>query len=329
MSPPGAARTPTPAVHGFDDDLATRRLLRSRPPAVALAWAAEALGGGTVTVVRALRGGLASAVHLLTVTRTDTTGVIERAQVVLRRYVRPELNATEPDIAEWEARALRFVAGLEVPTPLLLALDATGVAAGVPAVLMSRLPGRVDWSPPDLDRWLARLTEPLPAIHAAPLPPPGAGVIRPFAPYHQGCYQPPHWARWPAVWLRAVEWFHGPIPNDAGPGVFIHRDFHPGNVLWRRGQVTGVVDWASASVGPACVDVGHCRGNLFGYGREVADRFTTLWEQVSGTRYHPWADVVTIIGDLDGLREEPPPDRERRVVEDALASAVAELGRGH
>lgn len=123
--------------HGFDDDHADRRLLRSRPPRAALAWAGEALGG-TVTSARVLRGGSASAVHLLTVRRD--AGAVER--VVLRRYVRPELNLEEPDIAEREARALRFVAGFDlgVATPRLLALDPTGARAGTPALLMSAFP---------------------------------------------------------------------------------------------------------------------------------------------------------------------------------------------
>jgi aminoglycoside phosphotransferase (APT) family kinase protein len=226
-------------------------------------------------------------------------------------------------MAAREAQALRVIEGLELPTPRLLALDATGAGAGVPALLMSHLAGRVDWSPPNLDRWLERLAGPLPAIHALPLPPPG--VVRLFALYRQDCYRPPEWARRPAVWARAVEWFHRPAPDGASPGVFIHRDFHPGNVLWRRGRVSGVVDWASASIGPACVDVGHCRGNLFGYGIQVAERFTAMWEGLSGTRFHPWADVVTIIGSLDGLRDDPPADPERSAIEDALARAVAEL----
>jgi hypothetical protein len=121
--------------------------------------------------------------HLLTVTRPG--GGVER--VVLRRYVRPELNVEEPDIAELEARALRFVADLDLGVALrprgCSPWDPTGAEVGVPAVLMSRLACRVDWSPPDIDRWLERLADLLPAIHAAPLPPPG--VIRPFEPYRQ------------------------------------------------------------------------------------------------------------------------------------------------
>jgi aminoglycoside phosphotransferase (APT) family kinase protein len=305
--------------HGFDDDPRTQ-FLRVRPPRATLDWAGRALGG-TVIAARPLRGGTASAVHLLTVRRGG--GAVEL--VVLRRYVRPETVAEEPDVAEQEARALRLAAGLDlgpgVATPRPLALDASGTHAGVPALVMSRVPGRVVWHPPELDRWLRRLAAPLPGIHAAPLPPPG--VIRPYAPYRQDSYRPPAWARWPRTWLRAVDWFHRPIPADAGPDRFIHRDYHPGNVLWRRGRVTGVVDWSSASIGPASVDVGHCRGNLFAYGLEAADRFTAIWERLTGAIYHPWADVVTIIGSLDGLREEPGPDRF--LVEEALAKAVAAL----
>src|SRR6266851_2616655 len=215
-----------------------------------LAWAAVQLGG-TVISARPLRGGMSSAVHLL----TAQDGAGQRRQAVLRRYVRPEVNAEEPDIAAREARALRVAGSAGVPTPALLAVDPGGTAAGVPAVLMSRLPGRVDWWPSDTGRWLQHLARLLPAIHAAPLPPPG--TIGPFAPYPQASYQPPAWARYPAVWERAAEISHGPAPRL--PAVLVHRDFHPGNVLWRRGRVSGVVDWQAACTGPAVADVAHCR----------------------------------------------------------------------
>jgi hypothetical protein len=94
-----AGRSP---AHGFCDDEVTRRLLRSRPPRQALAWAAVQLGG-TVISARALRGGMSSAVHLLT---TQYAGG-QRRQAVLRRYVRPEVTA-EPQTCRvlMEARAL-------------------------------------------------------------------------------------------------------------------------------------------------------------------------------------------------------------------------------
>lgn len=41
-------------------------------------------------------------------------------------------------------------------------------------------------------------------------------------------------------------------------GVFLHRDLHPGNVLFDGGEVSGVVDWVETSWGPADLDVAHC-----------------------------------------------------------------------
>ncbi len=308
-----AGRSP---AHGFCDDEQTRRLLRSRPPKEALAWAAGRLGGPVISA-RALRGGMSSAVHLLTV--QDSSG--QRRQAVLRRYVRPEPSEQEPDAAGREARALRVARQAGVPTPALLAVDPAGMEAGVPAVLMSRLPGRVDWWPSDMDRWLRRLAEILPGIHCAPLPP--ADVLPLFAPYPQASYRPPGWARYPHLWERAAEISYGPPPRL--PAVLVHRDFHPGNVLWRRGTVSGVVDWQGACTGPAMADVGHCRVNLLGFGTDAAQRFTALWQQAAGAAYHPWGDIVTVIGFLDDLRDNDW-GSERLLVEDMLARAVAELG---
>jgi aminoglycoside phosphotransferase (APT) family kinase protein len=309
-------------AHGFNDDAETRDLLRSRPGEQALRWAGSLLGGPVLSV-KALRGGMNSAMHLLTI-RPTRGG--EEASAVLRRYVRPNVVAQEPNIASREARTLQFVEAVTVPTPLLLGVDPTGSAAGVPSVLMSQLAGKVDWWPSDLNSWLGRLAELLPAIHSAALPAPG--VLEEFVPYRQERYEPPGWARSKAAWERAFEIFHGPQPVIyAGHRnrTFIQRDFHPGNVLWRNGSVSGVVDWQSACIGPDTIDVGHCRVNLYSYGLDVADRFTKEWQTVSGRTYDPWADVVSIIGVLDELRDRPR-KRHREAVEEALIRATDEIG---
>src|SRR6478609_5446751 len=119
-------------AHGFGDDEQTRRLLRSRPPRQALAWAGSYLGG-RVVAARALRGGMSSAVHLISVRRPDGG----RDHAVLRRYVRPDPDEPEPAAAE--ARALRLAGAADVPTPALLAVDPDGSQAGAPALLMTRL----------------------------------------------------------------------------------------------------------------------------------------------------------------------------------------------
>ncbi len=304
--------------HGFADTAETRRLLRSRPPERALSWAARQLGAPIVSA-RALCGGMSSAVHQLTVAGTDAGP--GRSVVVLRRYVRPELNAEEPDLAEREARALQVAAGIALATPELLAVDPNGADAGVPSVLMSCLSGRVDWRPAELERWLGRLAELLPPIHGVDLPPPG--VLPAYTPYRPDSDAPPALSSGPRVWERAVELAHGPPPDDRP--VVVHRDFHPGNVLWRRGKVSGLVDWQAASVGPGSVDVGHCRVNLLRFGLDAAEAFTRHRERLTGPTYDPWADVVAVVGFLDGLRDDPGTDAH--LFETLLARATVDLDR--
>jgi predicted amidohydrolase/streptomycin 6-kinase len=298
--------------YGFDDNDPAARLLRSAPPRQALDWAGQALGG-TVESAEPLRGGLSSATHLLRVRRRT-----RYRAVVLRRYVLPHLQAEQPDIADREARTLSFVESVAVPTPRLLAVDPTGAQAGSPALLMTALPGRVEWVPDDVDPWLRRMAETLPPIHT--ITPPAPGLVPAYAPDSPRSFDPPPWAHRPHIWERAAEIFHRPAPRDA---TFIHGDYHPGNLLWHQASVTGVVDWQAGCIGSPSIDVANCRGNLLPYGLDLADRFTSYWEQHSGEEFNPWAGLVGTIAYLDELRKERPPDWQ--VIEEVLAREVAEL----
>jgi aminoglycoside phosphotransferase (APT) family kinase protein len=125
------------------------------------------------------------------------------------------------------------------------------------------------------------------------------------------------------VWERAIEIFHGPILDD--DRTFIHRDFYPGNVLWQRKMVSGLVDWEAASVGPRSMDVAHCRINLLYKGLDTAEVFTREWEHTTGRTFHRWADIATIIGLLDSKRRNPPAERRRFDLEAMLQRAVNEI----
>ena len=293
-------------------DDATRSLLRGPPPDDALRWAASA-AGARVASWTVMPGGTSTAMY-----RLDVSGAAG-STLVLRCHVRPDLEDEAASSVTGEAAALRTIAAIDVPTPALVARDVTGAEAGVPSVLMTWLPGGVAWNPPILTRRLSELASMLPALHDAPTDDPDLGH---YASYRQAGYEPPAWATRRRVWERAVEIFHGPVLETAR--CFVHRDFHPGNVLWRRGRVTGVVDWASACLGPPSVDVGHCRANFLGYAPELAAPYTQQAERATGRPFHPWADIAALIGMLDGLRAHPPRPASRRAVERALEQAVAD-----
>jgi len=296
-----------------------RRAREEAPPGSSIAWVVDGLGASDLVSVTALRGGISSAVHRFTLRFGRDV-----QRVVLRRYVFPVEVAAEPSVAQHEADALQLVAGLPLGTPRLLACDPTAAVTDVPAVLMTFLPGRTEWTPTKPGPWLEAVAAAAAAVHALEVDPAIERDLRSFAPNEPTSTEPPAWAKQPAVWARALELF------DAGPGsdeprVLIHRDLHPGNVLWHDGTISGLVDWQGACLGPPSIDIGHCRLNLLAYQPGWADALTAAWERRSGRRYHPWADVAAIIGLLGDLRDAPPPRGVRPTIEGALASAVAAL----
>jgi aminoglycoside phosphotransferase (APT) family kinase protein len=329
-------------VHGDQLTTEERTLLRGAPPAAALRWAAVAAAGeGTEVVgVQALEGGTSSAVHALDL--RDHSG--RPHAVVLRRFVRADWLAEEPDAVLREAAALRLAADGGLPAPRLLALDARGAAIGDdrPALLMTRLPGRIVWEPADvtpdgriapvgearrdgpaasdrrlpsasasrlddraaLGRWLDGLAQALAAIHAVPVDDAPA-EIGPYDDWGLLIEGPPASSRLPdRTWERAFALFAEPV---AAGRRFIHRDFHPGNVLWHDGAVSAVVDWASASLGEPDADVGYCRENLArAHSVAVADRFLARHRALTGDRpLDPAWDVRAALGghDADDLAD--------------------------
>ena len=221
-----------------------------------------------------------------------------RERVVLRRYVRADWLAREPDLAVREARALRLAARAAVATPEVIAVDEDGSECDVPAVLMSRVAGRVRMEPPDLDGWLRQMAGVLPAIHAVEGDELGEMQrYRAWADLDE--LVAPGWTREPEAWAAVIELAQGARPRVRRR--FIHRDYHPMNVLWSRGRLSGVVDWTNASVGPPGNDVAWCRQNLVAsHGLKAAERFRELYESVAGVEQHPVWDALGVIEMLPG-----------------------------
>ncbi len=307
-------------------------LLRQRPPPETLQWVADTVGAGArITSVKRLRGGASTAMHAINV--VDSRG--HQHRLVLRRFVRSDWLAREPDLAHREASILQLLEDADVPTPKLVAVDGDGMTCDVPAVLMTRLPGRVELVPDDMTSWLTQLASTLPLIHAVGHE--HRAIVRPYQPYNDlQKLELPAWSHHLDAWEKAFDLLAGPAPE--APECFIHRDYHPGNVVWSHGQLTGVVDWINASWGPASIDVGHCRLNLATlYDVETADRFLAIHHSLTGRRYeyHPYWDVITAFEFLPdpevfpgwhdmGLRDLST-ELIRSRLDDHVAAAVARL----
>lgn len=259
------------------------------PPGRALRWVEKAVGPrASVVATRRMRGGTSSAVHEIQV-RTATGG---RMALILRRHVRLDVLQEEPWLAEREANHLRMLEGTSIQAPCLLAVDADGAECDVPAVLMTRLQGRLELQPSNIDAWLHRMAELLPPIHALS---PEPGLVHPWEIWDdlRGT-QPPRWSRRPEAW-RALIGIVEMRPWPEYQPTFVHRDFQQFNVLWWRGRPSGIVDWMNASLGPRELDFGHFRYNLrSAFGFAVADRFLRIYKSVTGHDPDPFWEALNL-----------------------------------
>jgi len=240
------------------------------PSRALLAWVEQVVGASVVACER-LTGGITSNVHLVSV--ADVA-------YVLRSWDDPMPDWARGAVPR-ETAILAALASTDVPTPRLIA--AIDEAPG-PALLMTRVPGRVDLMPRDRDTWLREMATMLARIHrqAVAAPPfeswiDASQLVAPAASPRL------------ELWREAFELLATPSPTER---TFIHRDYQHFNLLWTGDELTGVVDWTYASLGPPSLDVGHCRLNLaLLFSVEIAERFRELYEAASGRRVEPWWDV--------------------------------------
>jgi aminoglycoside/choline kinase family phosphotransferase len=57
----------------------------------------------------------------------------------------------------------------------------------------------------------------------------------------------PSWADNTSAWKALHERIAAGPPAAEG---FLHRDYHPGNILWHNGRISGIVDWVNGCIDP-------------------------------------------------------------------------------
>ncbi|CAM5545621.1 phosphotransferase family protein [Streptomyces avidinii] len=202
-----------------------------------------------------------------------------RRSLVLRSFVKPFYLRHAEGLLTREATILRLLGDTDVPAATLVAVDATAQYCDHPSLLMSLLPGAVRLDDRGAEDRAELLARQLLGIHRLPVP----------AHRRPRTYQawaspervtPPAATERPELWRRAVDAIRRDAP--AHQGCFLHRDFHPGNVLFAGTgadlRISGVVDWVETSWGPADLDVAHCSTALallhgVSAGMAFADRY--------------------------------------------------------
>ncbi|WP_405820112.1 phosphotransferase [Streptomyces sp. NBC_01390] len=239
------------------------------------AWVEKGLSEAErIESVERLRGGWTSEMR-----RLDLCGPGGRRSLVLRSFVKPFFVRHAEGLLTREATVLRMLGDTDVPAAGLLAVDATAQYCDHPSLLMTLLPGTVRLGDRGADDRADLLARQLVRIHQLPV------TARQRPRTYQAWTSPervtlPAGSERPEIWQRAVDVIRREPP--ACQGCFLHRDFHPGNVLFTGTgddlRISGVVDWVETSWGPADLDVAHCSTALallhgIPAGMNFADRY--------------------------------------------------------
>ncbi|MDY0407022.1 aminoglycoside phosphotransferase family protein [Virgibacillus sp. 179-BFC.A HS] len=212
-----------------------------------------------------MEGGISSLIYKVAL---KTSGKIK--YVIVRMIDDKQWLKEEKDLICHEAASLNHVGKIgNIPTPRWIASDVRGKHCRYPALLMGMLPGTVVLQSDNQPMWLEKMAKTLHAIHQIP----ANDFSWKYYAYHPlSNLRIPNWTKVPDAWRAAFAYMKQGTP--AYEPVFLHRDFHPNNVLWEGENVSGVVDWVNACVGPAGIDLGHCRYNLaMLYGVSAAELF--------------------------------------------------------
>jgi aminoglycoside phosphotransferase (APT) family kinase protein len=176
--------------------------------------------------------------------------------------------------AAHEERVLKALDGLDGLAPILLSSDLDGRWSTAPTLLLSWLDGEADITPIDPENWAVQLGRALATVHAVP-----SDRLRTM----------------PSVFDRSgssQQALAGPLTTrvrcgwpqiTASAEVLTHCDYWSGNVVWRDGKLTGVVDWSGGASGPRGFDVGWCRLDLvLLFDEHIADLFSVAYLDSTG-----------------------------------------------
>ena len=248
----------------------------------------------SVVAWRRLTGGITSSIHRLTL----DVGSDQPLHLVLRRWLpaSDEWDSWARTAIEQEAHVLDALPAHRIPAPRLVARTDGSATGGVPALLMTRAPGRMLLTPAQPRDWLVRMAKMLARIHNAPIDAP------PWQPWTDVTkLEVPDGFPSPEVRRAAIAAVQA-LPDDP-PSCFIHRDYQHFNLLWQREKLTSVVDWVSGSTGPPEIDVGHCRLNLAVlFSAQWAEEFRQAYEAESGRVVDARWDILSLLSYDDGWK---------------------------
>ena len=257
--------------------------------------------GARIVRARRLRGGLGAHTHVLHL--VDRTG--QRSKVVLRVYLSRDKLTPERAIQEFRTLQLLDAVGVAASRPLLL--DSNGAYFGEPAMLLSYLPGRSIYRPAGARDWTGDLARAMLRIHAVTparfdlswLPRHGHDELASdLVKLHMQVD-----ASGEPLAAEALSFLEARVDDiEWLDPCLVHEDFWSGNTIWKRGRLTGVIDWVDATLGDPRFDPPQCAIDAYlANDLETADAVRNAYIQLSPQRvpdlwfFEAWVGMLALL----------------------------------
>lgn len=232
--------------------------------------------GNTLVHAGTLRGGASAEVILLEVRYTGG----ETRKYLLRVHSAIDRNRN-PDVARDEFALLKALHDDGLPVAHPVYLDESCEVYPIPYLVVAYLDGATEFSPRNLPDFLRQSAGLLAKIHQAKQSLPALDFLSDRAKHVQWWldFQPKQLdEQLDEGRLRTVLETFFPL-KQANESTLLHSDFWPGNLIWRDGQLVGVIDWEDAEIGDPLSDLGIARLEmLWAFGREAMRDFTQAYQ---------------------------------------------------
>lgn len=227
---------------------------------------------GTLLRAWTLHGGVSAQVTALEIARPDgyTQKLLVRQHGAVDRAHNPHIAADE-----YQLLHLLQSAGVTAPAPYLL--DQSGDIFPIPYLVIAYIEGEPDFAPADLSGYIRQFATHLAQIHAVEC----GRLDFSFLPEQEQRYAQKLRERTTILddsldegHIRDTLESAWPLPQ-RNPSLLLHGDYWPGNILWRDGQLVGVIDWEDAAVGDPLFDLANSRLEiLWAFGADAMQHFT-------------------------------------------------------
>ena len=226
--------------------------------------------GGRLLRAWALQGGISAEMTALELEQAD--GHVCRW--VLRRATSP--NSAAAIVSEYNLLRQLEPLGLLTPSP-------RGFVQPGPAILLDYIEGQPDFATADRLDSAQQMAAHLARIHQVHadwdwLPQPAALLAEPARPPAANAALPTE-----AIRTAILPGHFTAYPN---PPALLHGDYWPGNILWRGGQLSGVIDWEDAQRSDPLADLAISRLDIRCiYGAAAMRAFTRRYQSLAPLDY--------------------------------------------